>query len=799
MSDNLVPAPPSYSHSLQAWQEPAAPLPALAKSPIERPLSAIRRYKWVMLAIVIAATAGGAVATRFVPPEYEVAARIMIHTDGPMEARAGPVRAPGILTADDWASLFTTYRIADAVVRDMKLFVEPGNATDQELFREFEIGDRYVKGRYELVIDPARKRWTLTLLNAKLSSDSGAAGDSIGRPFGLKWKAPQWVFDLGGERKVPFAVKTPREAARTLVEQLVPSRRQNSDFLLLSLQGSNGELTAKVLNRWTEEFVSVATDLKRRKLTEFSRTLTEQVQKSKAALDSSEMELSSFRVNTITMHSEGTAVTAGVQETRDPAMREYFDRRIDYEDIKRDIQQLEQLIRIVAKDSVPKEALLQVRAVARNEPVTIALRNDIEAYSRTEIELATARSLYTDEMPLVKNLVAQLRELKTQRIPQRANELLASLRTREVDDSIRIANASTELKQIPARTIEEERLRRRRDLASGLFSALQNRNSEAMLAEASASPDVSVLDTAVAPLNPTSNTAPRLMLMAIAGGIAAAFAVALLLDRLDGRLRYPDQVSDDLGLNIIGTVPKFPKKGIDQSSPEQMFQLVESFRTLRLSVMSAFDGPITLAVSSPSPSEGKSLISGNLAMSFADAGLRTIVIDGDTRRGALNTMFGLSNSPGLTEYLLGLADLNSIARRTDHEMLDVISCGSRRKSSPELLASAKFGALVAELRSRYDVVLVDTPPLAAGIDAYAISTATGALLMVLRVGQTARRMTAEKLRMFERLPVTILGAALNGVPLNGAYTYYGYVSGYEPKQDELGASDESTSTVVAPT
>ena len=79
----------------------------------------------------------------------------------------------------------------------------------------------------------------------------------------------------------------------------------------------------------------------------------------------------------------------------------------------------------------------------------------------------------------------------------------------------------------------------------------------------------------------------------------------------------------------------------------------------------------------------------------------------------------------------------------------------------------------------YDVVVVDTPPLAAGIDGYAISAAAGALLIVLRTGKTNRRMAAEKLRPFERLPVDIVGAVLNGVPLTGAYAYYGYVSGYE--------------------
>jgi capsular exopolysaccharide synthesis family protein len=237
-----------------------------------------------------------------------------------------------------------------------------------------------------------------------------------------------------------------------------------------------------------------------------------------------------------------------------------------------------------------------------------------------------------------------------------------------------------------------------------------------------------------------------------------------------------------LGLPIAGTVPRFPKKGVNQDSPEQMFQLVESFRTLRMSVVNANgDGPISVAISSPAPAEGKSLISANLAMSFADAGLRTILVDGDTRRGALHEMFNIPSAPGLTDYLIGGVTIDDIVHQTAHEALSVISCGTRRRRSPELLTSPQLAGLVAHLRSTYDVVIFDTPPLAAGIDGYAIAASTGNLLVVLRVGQTVRRLAAEKLRMFERLPVNLVGAVLNGIQARGEYGYYGYVSGYEAK------------------
>ena len=176
-------------------------------------------------------------------------------------------------------------------------------------------------------------------------------------------------------------------------------------------------------------------------------------------------------------------------------------------------------------------------------------------------------------------------------------------------------------------------------------------------------------------------------------------------------------------------------------------------------------------------------------MSFADAGMRTVLIDGDTRRGALHQMFALNASPGLTEYLSGKVGRSDVVLSTPQRNLSIVVSGARQRRSPELLISRRLGELVTQLRSEFEVVIFDTPPLAAGIDGYSIAAAAGSLLLVMRIGTTKRRLASEKLRMLERLPVGILGAVLNGIKFQGAYEYYGYAPGYAP-------SDESPGTEV---
>jgi capsular exopolysaccharide synthesis family protein len=322
-------------------------------------------------------------------------------------------------------------------------------------------------------------------------------------------------------------------------------------------------------------------------------------------------------------------------------------------------------------------------------------------------------------------------------------------------------------------------------ISDALYTTLKSSAATANLAAASAHSDLNVMDPAVAPLSPTKNTTARIMLMSLAGGIAAALALAILLDMTDRRIRYPDQATNDLGLVIAGAVPTIPKGGLDNRSPEQLSQLVEAFRSLRMHVTQSGHIPLSVAVSSPSPGDGKSLISANLAMSFAEAGFRTVLIDGDTRRGVLEEMFGTPKSPGLTEYLAGEASLSSVVYATSHDKLSLVPCGKRHTRSPELLASASLADLVSKLRTSFDVLVFDTPPFAAGIDAYALAAAAGKLLVVLRVGKTERRMAAAKLTVVDRLPVEVLGAVLNGVGVDGEYQYYGYATGYGVDEPEV--------------
>lgn len=118
-----------------------------------------------------------------------------------------------------------------------------------------------------------------------------------------------------------------------------------------------------------------------------------------------------------------------------------------------------------------------------------------------------------------------------------------------------------------------------------------------------------------------------------------------------------------------------------------------------------------------------------------------------------------------------------------HGHLTVIPSGTRRHRGPELLTSARLPALLNLARTRFDVILIDSAPLAAGIDSYALGVATGNMILVMRTGVTDRRVAKAKLKLLERLPVRMLGAVVNAVAGAGLYTEYSYLYGYSPDVD----------------
>ncbi len=791
MSGNEI--QPSSGASVDAWSEGGPPAdwqgsesdPAPSGGPnFARYMSALGRFKWLVLLTTIVGAGAGYGATQLLEPEYVVQANVLLEQGTGMGGGAngrGPIQGAELLKQSGWKDLLTSYIVADPVVNDLALFVEPKEAKDSALFAGFRVQQNLRPGDYVLTV--GEKAWGLSLKPAGIEVEKGAIGDSIGRQAGFLWQPARQ--DLAGLKKVEFRVQTPREASRTLIRSLKMQSDMGSAFLKLELTGSNAGRAATSLNRWTDRFVSVATELKKRNISMLAAILEGQRTYAVEDLNAAEAALEQFRVQTVTEPTERPTIAAGLELTNSPVFAQYFNNKVLADGIQRDREALEKVLAEGrASGIVSQEAVLAIPSV-NADPAADDVRKVLAEQSERVLKLRLLKERFTDEMRDVKLAEEQLSQLRSVVVPQTIERYLAQLRIREQQLTLVIERAGRELKSIPVRTIQEQQLKRRVEVADAMYRNLDLEAAKAKMAEAQTIPDIKVLDSAVAPLKPTKNTAPVLILGATAAGLALGLLLAILLDRFDKRFRYPEQATEELRLFVLGVVPLINTKARRQSADEAS-QVVESFRSIRMNVRYAADPsrPLTFTITSPGPNDGKSLVSSNLALSFAESGARTLLIDGDIRRGELCKTFGIPARPGLIEYLDGTALIAEVLQpAAAHSNLTVVPAGARRRRAPELLGTPRLTQLISQMSKEYDVVIVDSPPLGAGYDAYALATATVNMVLVLRAGTTDRRMAAAKMATVDTLPIRVMGAVLNGIKMTGVYQYYSYYQDYAAEDE----------------
>jgi Mrp family chromosome partitioning ATPase len=154
--------------------------------------------------------------------------------------------------------------------------------------------------------------------------------------------------------------------------------------------------------------------------------------------------------------------------------------------------------------------------------------------------------------------------------------------------------------------------------------------------------------------------------------------------------------------------------------------------------------------------------------------------------------------PGLADVLAGNASRKEAVRPTQHRNLSLLPCGARSRQAPELLDSAAMTELLAQARALYDVVVIDSPPLSAGLDARALGMASGMMVVVLRAGQTNMRHAQTALASIDRLPVFLAGAVLNCIEAKGMYEYYSYDYGYADEAEGDGGNGVALPSGGAP-
>ena len=344
-----------------------------------------------------------------------------------------------------------------------------------------------------------------------------------------------------------------------------------------------------------------------------------------------------------------------------------------------------------------------------------------------------------------------------------------------------------------------DRLNTTLNLYQQIYISSINNLETLKLAKAQNTPTVMQVETAVKPTVPIS---PKPMQDAMIGGVIGLLiigALIFLLEFLDDTLKTPDEIKTVLEAPVIGFIGELKQgnKKADDSlgvfvAKNPRSPVAEAFRSLRTNLeYSSVDEPVkTVLITSSGESEGKSTVAANLAIVEAQSGKSVVIIDADMRRPKIHVQFNKPNRMGLSDVVTGKLTLDDVIKTYDQvENLSIITCGTVPPNPAELLGSDRMSQTLKELKNRFDVIIIDTPPMIVS-DAQILSSKVDGLVYVVIPGQT-RAITARRpLEELRRIEAKILGIVANKIPRNRDY-YYGGYNYYSPYSNHYSYHSES--------
>lgn len=300
-----------------------------------------------------------------------------------------------------------------------------------------------------------------------------------------------------------------------------------------------------------------------------------------------------------------------------------------------------------------------------------------------------------------------------------------------------------------------------------------------------------VVTKALVPTSPIWPNLPMILAVGLVVGLVVAVSLALLLEKLNTTVKAAADLERLPGLPVLASVVR--DRGWRSSTPivrdDPQGARGEAYRQLRTNLQfAAVDvRPKVILVTSALASEGKSSVAGNLALALSQVGARVCLVDGDMRRPSVANYFGLVGDAGLSTVLIGRATIDEVLQPAGDVW--AITSGTLPPNPAELLSSARFRDLLRDVASRFDTVVIDSPPVLPAADAAVLAAAADAVLLVVRSGKTTFNQLAQTVDSLNKVGARILGAVLNRVqPKEGGMGTYTYRSGYNYQADAAQAA-----------
>ena len=603
---------------------------------------------------------------------------------------------------------------------------------------------------------------------------------------------------------------------QNLRKSLKVSNARNTDALLIKVQSYNSAEAALLVNTIVEVYRQSDLEWLTGEMSHLKIFLVDQLDKKELELSKIEEELKIFQEkekifgldqNSLLLLEDLTKYETSYNNTI--AEIEIINNRIDYINNQLSNDEKEFILNVTNSvndrlnalrseiTNVEYELISTIAQYGESHSAVLSLKNKLQILkdnigSETQNMLSNGRTA-TNPIMHRQSLIDTLMAIESSKVVLLSRAETLNNLVQEYD---------RKLSQLPKKFIEYTRLQRVRAIYSETYSFMRKKLEEAKIGEASKLGQIRVIDKAVVNKNPISPNKIRNLLMGVFFGLIIGIGFAFIIEFFDNTIKSVEQV-ERRGLPILAIIPAIgtrskkykTKKYIKSSSNVEKLQrrlithedpkspISESYRSLRTSLMYSGDksNANIIMVSSAGPGEGKTTTIANLAITYANLGKKTLLVDSDLRKPVVHNIFKVDKTPGVTSFLSGDSSVEEIVNKTDIDNLDVITSGIIPPNPSEILDSKQMSLFFERVKKDYDIILFDTPPLIAVTDAYVLMKHVNQFILVIRAGVAEKGAVERVLNAFKNTDFEITGAVINAMSEEhsyGAGYYYNYYQYY---------------------
>ena len=729
----------------------------------------IIRRKWVIVVFAVVLILSVGIITFNTVPKYKAMTTLLIKEESSkmlnIEDEFGyQRRVMDLRFYNTQLKLLKSKSLAERVVRKMNLPARP----------EFSAGQK------------PKKSLTTTVKNL----------------ISLRWIVPGKKPEVGDSMySIPSSPYT--EIANVLQDGIEVSSIKKTNLVEISYKSPYPVLCSDIVNTLAEEFISFSVEKRYETTQQASDFLSEQIANLRGDLAAKEKELQRYgQQKKLFFLTDTESATMSKFADLTEAYTQSQIERIKAEASYRELKELE-------IDSLPQFV------------INMMIQNLKTEYTRMKNEYKEKSEIYKSDYPVMVTLRAKLTSMR--------NELENEI-AKAIDEAERTYRSSlkeeTSLKDLleahkadvirmNSNAIFYNSLKIEVDNKRRLLNSLIERQNETLVSARLGglkTSNTSIIDKAEVPKSPVSPNKKLILILALFVGIFGGVGLSFFLEYLDNSVKGPEEVKKLTGLPSLGIIPYLPPNGMkkknrygyyskykysysekkensrrEEALPDikeielvnhlyPKFFISEDYRTVRTSILlsHAESPPKTIAFSSALPQEGKTVTAINTAVAFSQLKEKVLLVDSDLRKPRLHRIFEVKNAGGLSGYLTGKVSIEDAIKKTNVKNVWLIPSGPIPPDPAELVNSGKMKELMEEAKKKFDVVLFDTPPILAVVDAVIISSFTDSIVFIIHAGKTAQKPFLQAVEEMKKAKAKIIGVLFNEAKIKGA----GYYSPY---------------------